>query len=156
MLAPCWRLLKLTVSIGAISCGAWIFIVWSSAGGLWAGAPLIAFSVMIFLAAVPWLSLDKHDVTRSLGLAGIFLGIISGIVAARYVADPYISKDCMDLSGRAWRACHVFNWIYELGGNNAIVGTFIVISAVLVSCCLWLIFRPRVNLPGLPDHNNVA
>lgn len=123
-----WQLFKGTLSVAVVSCGTWIFAASILADDFWFG--LACFSVLLFVATTPWV-FGRFRHGRAFGLSGIFAGILAVIVANMYLSSPYVPTDCTAKIGREKSSCLALNWLYDLGGNDAIVFALFGVSALI-------------------------
>jgi hypothetical protein len=151
-----WSILRLVVSTAAVACGTWMFFDFASYGPGAYGVAIGCFSVMLAIAAMPWVFDSRRRKERPLSLTAILFGIGSAIMAASYVATPYVMNDC------SWRwpgtrsrsSCEFFNWLHSVGGNPAVVAFFAAGAAFFIlggGYLLVRIMRRRGSSPSAPS-----
>ena len=112
-------------------------------------------AVFLFLAALPWVSLDARS--RPLALAGVVfsLGLGFGSVL-RYAGEIDFPRPCVS---RGWTFCQLENGLYAVGGRGLLLAVFVCLGIALLALSLYGVFRypsrpamlkpvGRRNLPG--------
>lgn len=90
-------------------------------------------SVVLFLAALPWASMQPRS--RSFALAGIVfsLGLLGGSVL-RYGGSFSFPQSCTE---RGWTWCQLENGLYAFGGNGLLLLASIGVAIVLLAASLY-------------------
>ncbi len=130
-----WPVVKAAVSLVSVSFAAILGLLFAHQpeAGLLAGA-----AAFLFLAALPWLNLERPS--RGLGLAGVMFSFGLLLVASR----PFTKANEYPLAcvrRRVW--CEVENLLFLLGGPPLAALPFAVLGIGLLAFSLRAVWRLR-------------
>jgi hypothetical protein len=135
-----WWLFRTALSVACVAVGVWLLVDFGSYGA-W-NIAVGAFAVMMMIATTPWVLLGKQRPPREMSLLTIFCGVGAAIMAGAYVVTPYVMDDCsLRPSPRSTSVCQVFNLLYSVGGNWAVVASFAACAAFFILGGGYLLLR---------------
>lgn len=135
-----WKGVKLLLSCVLVLAAA-IFIFAATVSGRITDPALFGVvGFFLFLAAIPWVSLQKPS--RAFGLIAVLISIgIFWLAYETLSGGMHFPADCSP--GRGQLGCYAINELYDLGGSQAVGAVWILFGLLTFAAALALFARSR-------------